>query len=140
MNLAHLWSRAWSLWTKSRTFFCYQTTNLLEIWLLFLVSMKGQRRDKNEFVTKFCRSYSYDHFLIKHSLKFVVKSFLHSVCSPITWNAKPWTKTQKSALSKSSPTICTLVEELSNCHDYFLRLSRFPDLFGKVFLIAFKFS
>ena len=33
-----------------------------------------------------------------------------------------------------------LVEELSSCYDYFLRLSGFPDLFGKVFLITFKFG
>ena len=45
-----------------------------------------------------------------------------------------------SALSKSSPITCTLVEELSNCYDYCLRLSRFPDLFGRVYLIPFKFS
>ena len=31
----------------------YQTTNLLKIWFLFLVSMKGQKRDKSEFATKF---------------------------------------------------------------------------------------
>ena len=36
--------------------------------------------------------------------------------------------------------MCTLVEELSNCYDYFLRLSGFPDLFGKLFLITFNFS
>ena len=34
--------------------------------------------------------------------------------------------------------MCTLVEELSNSCDYFLKLSRFPDFFGKVFLITFK--
>ena len=34
----------------------------------------------------------------------------------------------------------TLVEELSNCSEYSLRLSGFPDLFGEVFLITFKFS
>ena len=33
----------------------------------------------------------------------------------------------------------TLVEKLSNCCDYFLRLSGFPDLSGQVFLITFKF-
>ena len=32
-----------------------------------------------------------------------------------------------------------LVEEPSNWYDYFSRLSGFPDLFGKVFLITFKF-
>ena len=34
----------------------------------------------------------------------------------------------------------TFVEELSNCCDYFLRLSGFPNLSGKVCLITFKFS
>ena len=33
-----------------------------------------------------------------------------------------------------------LVEELINCYDYFPGLSGFPDLFGKLFLIIFKFS
>ena len=35
--------------------------------------------------------------------------------------------------------MCTLVEELYKCYDYFLRLSGFFDLFGKVLLITFKF-
>ena len=34
----------------------------------------------------------------------------------------------------------TLVEKLSNRCDYFSRLSGFPDLSGKEFLITFKFS
>ena len=36
--------------------------------------------------------------------------------------------------------MCTLVEELSSFYNYFLRLSGFSDLFGKIFLITFKFS
>ena len=43
-------------------------------------------------------------------------------------------------INKTTPIMCTVVEELSNCYDYFLRLSEFPDLFGDVFLILFKFS
>ena len=35
--------------------------------------------------------------------------------------------------------MCTLVKEIYNCCDYFLRFLGFPDLFGKVFLITFKF-
>ena len=46
----------------------------------------------------------------------------------------------QNALSKSSPTMGTLVEKLLNCFDYFLRLSGFPDLSGKEFLMTFKFS
>ena len=38
------------------------------------------------------------------------------------------------------PTMDALVEKLSKCCDYFSRLSGFPDLSGKVFLITFKFS
>ena len=45
----------------------------------------------------------------------------------------------QSALSKSLPTICTLSEQLSNRYNYFLRLTVFPDLFVKVFLINFNF-
>ena len=36
--------------------------------------------------------------------------------------------------------MCTLFEEFSKCFDYFLKIAGFPDLTGKVFLIAFKFS
>ena len=39
----------------------------------------------------------------------------------------------QNALSKSLPNVSTLVRNLFNCHDNFLRLSEFPDLFGKVF-------
>ena len=38
------------------------------------------------------------------------------------------------------PTMDTLVEKISNCCDYFSRLSGFPDFFGKEFLVTFKFS
>ena len=38
-----------------------------------------------------------------------------------------------------SPTVSTLVRELFDYYDYFLRLSEFLDLFDKVFPINFKF-
>ena len=41
-------------------------------------------------------------------------------------------KSSHNPLSKSSRTMCPLVGELSNWHDYNLRFSGFPDLFGKV--------
>ena len=34
----------------------------------------------------------------------------------------------------------TLVKEISGRYGYLWRLPEFPDLFGKVFLITFKFS
>ena len=42
-----------SLQTKGKIISRYQTTKLLKIWSLCLVSMKGQKRDKSEFVSKF---------------------------------------------------------------------------------------
>ena len=62
-----------------------------------------------------------------------VKPLLHSVFSNDHLKHKTINKTTCTMSS-------ALVEELSNCYDYFLRLSGFPDLFGKVFLITFKFS
>ena len=44
------------------------------------------------------------------------------------------------ALTKSSPTVSTLVRKLFNCYNYFLRLSKFLDLFSKVFPMNLKFS
>ena len=43
------------LFFVTRNIFRYQTTKLLKIWFLFLVSVKGQKKDKIEFVTKFVR-------------------------------------------------------------------------------------
>ena len=36
--------------------------------------------------------------------------------------------------------MCTLVEKLLKCCNHFLKLSEFPALSGKVYLITFKFS
>ena len=61
-----------------------------------------------------------------------MKSLLHSVFSLFIWmkhkTVKKTTFTTPSANS-CQLHICTLVEEISNCSDYFLRLPGFPDLF-----------
>ena len=51
-----------------------------------------------------------------------------------------WKDNLQNALSKSLLTMYTLVGEIYNCHDSFWRVSGFPDLFGKVFSVNFKFS
>ena len=48
-------------------------------------------------------------------------------------------KTTNKLESAMGETKCTLAKELSNCYDYF-QFSGFFDLFGKIFLIAFKVS
>ena len=40
----------------------------------------------------------------------------------------------------SQQTLCAQVESFLTIFDYFLRLSKFPDLFDKVFLMSFKLS
>ena len=42
--------------------------------------------------------------------------------------------------SVNPPQMDKKTKKLLNCCTYFLRLSGFPDLSGKVFLITFKFS
>ena len=51
-NSKSLWNSEY-LWSWARTISHYQTTNLLKMWFLFLISTKGQTRDKSKFVTKF---------------------------------------------------------------------------------------
>ena len=58
------------------------------------------------------------------SLKFVVNSLPTQCFFTNHLKHKTVNKTTgKSIFSISSPAISTLVEELSNCYDYFLRLS-----------------
>lgn len=40
---------------------------------------------------------------------------------------------QGNALSKFSPTMCILVGNISTFHNYFLKLSEFPDFFSNIF-------
>ena len=52
------------------------------------------------------------------SVKFLVKSLLHNAFSLITWNTKNRKQNDLyNALSKSAPTMYTLVEELYNSYD-----------------------
>ena len=74
---AYLWSRARLVINKKQHFSCYQTTSSLKIWFLFLVSTKGQKKDKSEFITKFVRIIVTIVFIM--SLKFLVKPLLHRV-------------------------------------------------------------
>ena len=41
---------------------------LLKVWFLILVSAKGQKWDKREFVTKICRNYSF-YIIINYSYR-----------------------------------------------------------------------
>ena len=66
------------------------------------------------------------------SFKFVVKS-LPTVFFQIQ---KCKQDNSKNAINISSPTMCTLVQELSNCYDYCLRLS--GSIWKSIF-ITFKF-
>ena len=61
------------------------------------------------------------------SLKYLVTNLLHRVF--LTDHL-----TQKQLIKQLA------VGPLSNCCDYFLRLSRFPDILRKAFLINIKFS
>ena len=46
------WSRARLVINKKQKYFSSRATNLLKTWFLFLIYKKGQKEDKNEFVTK----------------------------------------------------------------------------------------
>ena len=50
--------------TTKKKIFCIHTTNLVKVWFLVVVSTKGQKRDKNEYVTKFIGIIVYVNYLI----------------------------------------------------------------------------
>ena len=96
-----------SLQTISKTISRYPTTNLLKFLFFFSVCMEGQKRDGSKLLAKLAvHIHNYDYFHIKISLKLFAKFLLHSAFLLITWN------TNLNALSKSWPTMRTLVEEL----------------------------
>ena len=70
------------------------------------------------------------------SFKFVVKSLPTVFFQRSLETQKCKQKNSKNAINISSPAMCTLVEELSNCYDYFLRLS--GSIWKSIF-ITFKF-
>ena len=53
LNSAYLWSRAQLTLNKNKNISHCQATNLQKIWFLVLISMKGQKKDKREPITKF---------------------------------------------------------------------------------------
>ena len=52
-------------------------------------------------------------------LKFLLTSLLHSAFFTDILKHKTVNKTTCITLNKFSPTMCTLVQELSDCYDYF---------------------
>ena len=89
--MAYPWGRVWLAMNKDTNISHYQTINLLKIWFLFLVSTKGQTRDKGEFITKFVVIVVTIIFVWK-SLSNLQNIFLHGIFPLITWNTKPWRK------------------------------------------------
>ena len=95
--------------------FRYQTSNL-QNFILDFGFHERKKGGKSKYVTKF-------------------KLLLHSVSSLIPWKTKLLIR-QLAEYPQS--TIYTLLEELSDCYDYILRLTEFADLLGTAFLITLK--
>ena len=91
--------------------------------------MKGQKKDESELVTKLVG-------IIVTIKIFATQCFFTDHLKHKTVNKT----TCRTPSASPRETMCTLVEELSNCYKNFSRLSGFPDVFDKVFLITFKFS
>ena len=101
--------------------------------------MKGQKRDESKLVTKFVgiilTIFSYKNLSQIPCKIFTPQCFLTNHLKHKTVN-----KTTCRTPSANPRQLRALVEELSNCYENFSRFSGSPDLFGKVFLITFKFS
>ena len=67
-------------------------------------------------------------------------TLIHSVFSLIIWITKLQIKQRVERPQQILANYGHISWKLSNCSDHFSRLSVFPDLSGKAFLITFKFS
>ena len=122
---------------QKQKYFLLPGTNLVKACFIFLVSkLGGQKRDKSEFATKFVETIVTTIFMHKYRVNFYCTVSFHKSLQSQTVN-KAFCRT---LVGKSLLTLSTLVGELLNCLDCFLRLSGFAGLFGKVFLITFTFS
>ena len=125
---------------KKQKYFSLPYHQLAENSFLILAFTKEQKRDKSAFATKFVgiivTVFSYKNLSEITCKIFATQCFFNDHLKHKTVNKT----TCRIPSAKSSPIMCMLVEELSYCYDYFLRLSGFLNLFGKIFLITFKFS
>lgn len=108
---------------------------ILLFWFLRIYKIGINANFKISFKDFLLRSFSYQNVSQIVNKIFAVHCFFANHLKHTTVNKN----NLQSALSKSLPTICTLSEQLSNRYNYFLRLTVFPDLFVKVFLINFNF-
>ena len=93
--------------------------------------MRGQKSDEGEFVTKLVGIKLDVHIKIS---QIPCKIFVAHIFFTDHLKLKAANKTSCGTPSANTlPAMCKLLEELSNCYDYFSRLSGFPDLFTKVF-------
>ena len=92
------------------------------------------------FVRKDKKRIKYAYLRVNRSLKLLVKPLLHSAFSLITLIPKLYIKQPVERPHQIFTIHGTFVEKHSNCLEYFLRLSGFPDLSGEIFLITFKLS
>ena len=131
MNLAWLWSRARLAINKKKQIFSLPDHQLAENQIL-LVCKKGQKEDKNKFVSNSVWI-SYDYFHVKKSLKLLVKTFA-TVFFHWSLESQNCKKNKlKNALSKSSPAMDTLVGKLSKRCNCFWGFQEFLIYLAKYF-------
>ena len=87
LNSTCLWITAWLPINKKQKKFFYQTSNLLNILFLFLVSTKEQKRDKGKYAIKFLRAWAIIFAMWK--LSFTLQVIAHIFFSLDSWNTKP---------------------------------------------------
>ena len=133
MNSAWLWSRVrLAINKETETFLVTRSPTCSKPDSYFWFVWKDT---KSEFVTTSVGIKVRIIFTKKNISQIARKTFATRYLFTEHLNHKTVNKTICRPLSKSSPTIGTLVEKLSNCCDNFFRFSEFPDLSGKFFLI-----
>ena len=140
MGSAWLWSRARLAINKKQKYFSLPYHQLAENQILVFGLLERKKRGHKQICNKICRNFSYNYFHIKISLKLLVKRMLHSAFSLTTWITKFQIKQPAESPEQIFPNYGQISWKAFALLRLFSRLSGFPDLSGKIFLITFKFS
>ena len=135
------WSRARLVINKKQKYFSLLATNLLKTWFLFLICKKGQKEDKNEFVTKSVGIIVMIILYFKNISLIASKTFATQCFFTDHWNQETLNKTTCRTLSRNLRQLWqNLMKSFRTVVIIFWGFQDFPIYVAKHFFVAFKFS
>ena len=135
------WSRARLVTNKKQKYFSLLAINLLKTWFLFLICKKGQKEDRNEFVTKSVGIIVTIILYFKNISLIASKTFATQCFFTDHLNQETLNKATCRTLSRNLRQLWqNLMKSFRTVVIIFWGFQDFPIYVAKHFFVAFKFS